>query len=58
MAKKDDSGNEDLSILGGSALNKIEIPIPPESLKTGLRLVIDIKETRVRLQVDTLVRWS
>ncbi len=44
--------------VGGSALNRIEIPIPPESLKMGLRLVLDIKETKVRLQVETLVRWS
>jgi hypothetical protein len=62
MAKGDKVPGQEMDLptgaVGGSALNRIEIPIPPESLKMGLRLVLDIKETKVRLQVETLVRWS
>lgn len=43
---------------GTNAINKIEIPIQPSDLKIGLRLQIDVQESKVRLQVQSLARWS
>ena len=43
---------------GVNAISKVEIPIPPKALKTGLRIAIDVNEKKVRLQLESLYGWT
>lgn len=41
-----------------TTIKKIEIPIPPKALKTGLRLKFDISEKKARLHIHTLAAFT